>query len=183
MNSELVDIVRQHCVELSPRPTDVSPQLNALPGIKAVLFDIYGTLLISAAGDITLQSGTSSNDAFQTALIVCGVSTDVTESVSVELLHSTIEQHKRVARQHGSESPEVDIVNVWRDVLQHISDAADLPPEQLDGVNASRLATEYEVRTNPVWPMPEVGPCLADLRNRGLLLGVVSNAQEMTPPC
>nr|WP_226895443.1 HAD family hydrolase [Luteolibacter marinus] len=32
-------------------PTGIPPQLDPLPGIKAVIFDIYGTLLISAAGD------------------------------------------------------------------------------------------------------------------------------------
>ena len=181
MNSELVDIVRQHCVELSPLPTGVTPELNPLPDVKAVLFDIYGTLLISAAGDITLQTGMSSEDAFQAALIACGVPTDGAASITVDLLRSTIDQHKALAMQQGSESPEVDIVDVWRDVLKDLGDKADLPTEQLRGIDAGRLATEYEVRTNPVWPMPDFTPCLSDLRDRGLLLGVISNAQEMTP--
>src|SRR5690606_5884506 len=34
-----------------PLPTGWMPRLKPLPGIRAVIFDIYGTLLISAAGD------------------------------------------------------------------------------------------------------------------------------------
>lgn len=36
---------------MKPLPTGIAPRLGELPDLKAVLFDIYGTLLISAAGD------------------------------------------------------------------------------------------------------------------------------------
>ena len=40
-----------------------------------------------------------------------------------------------------------------------------------------RLAVEYEGRANPVWPMPGLKECLAGLVEKGLVLGIVSNAQ------
>jgi putative hydrolase of the HAD superfamily len=42
------------------------------------------------------------------------------------------------------------------------------------------LAVEYEARTNPVWPMPELEECLAGFVSAGLPLGIVSNAQFYT---
>ena len=37
---------------LSPIDTGVSPSYTEDPAIKAVVFDIYGTLLVSSSGDI-----------------------------------------------------------------------------------------------------------------------------------
>ncbi|MHC4879487.1 MAG: HAD family hydrolase [Planctomycetota bacterium] len=166
---------------MAPQPTGVEPTLNLIPGIKAVLFDIYGTLLISGAGDISLQTETSSDVAFQSALSNCGLPAAVSETVEVTLLQSTIDEHKVMARQRGRESPEVNIVDVWSDVLRKISARSEFASGDRFDLNTSRLAIEYEVRTNPVWPMPGIQACLSDLRQRKLLLGVISNAQEMTP--
>ena len=38
--------------ELSPLPTGVKASGEPLDGIKGVVFDIYGTLLISGSGDV-----------------------------------------------------------------------------------------------------------------------------------
>jgi putative hydrolase of the HAD superfamily len=43
------------------------------------------------------------------------------------------------------------------------------------------LAIEYECRVNPTWPMPDLLPMLAALRQRGIKLGIISNAQFFTP--
>ncbi|MEM1063178.1 MAG: HAD family hydrolase, partial [Planctomycetota bacterium] len=44
----------------------------------------------------------------------------------------------------------------------------------------ARLATEYECRVNPVWPMPGCRELLRALHARRLPLGIVSNAQFFT---
>ncbi|MFW5845522.1 MAG: HAD family hydrolase [Planctomycetota bacterium] len=49
----LFDDIRQRCTPLQPEPTGVEPVLRDLGRIRAVLFDIYGTLVISAASDPT----------------------------------------------------------------------------------------------------------------------------------
>ena len=68
MDSNIAELVRRHCQPMTARPTGVEARLTRLPNIRAVLFDIYGTLLLSGAGDITLQTGTSSDEAFRAAL-------------------------------------------------------------------------------------------------------------------
>ena len=169
-----IEIIRRHCRELVPQPTHVAARLDPLPNIQAVLFDIYGTLLVSGAGDITLQTGTSNGDAFRAALIECGLPREAASPLSAERLREKIAEHHARSRSRGVATPEVDLVAVWRDVLAEIGGTA---ASQLD---AEQLAVEYEVRINPVWPMPGIVDCLDDLRSRGLPLGIVSNAQAMT---
>ncbi len=181
MSPGCADIIRLHCHPMAPQPTETAAVLNPIPGIRAVLFDIYGTLLVSGAGDITLQTGTSSDDAFRAALAACGLSPDAVTALSADLLQDTIAEHHEAARSRGIEFPEVDIVAVWRDVLAKIAADAELPDETCERVDLDRLALEYEVRTNPVWPMPDTLDCLNELRSRGLSLGIISNAQAMTP--
>jgi len=47
-----VDEILQHRAEMQPLNTTVDPKLERLSGIKAVVFDIYGTLVISGCGDV-----------------------------------------------------------------------------------------------------------------------------------
>lgn len=181
MSPDFAEIVRRHCQIMTPQPTETAAVLNRLPGIRAVLFDIYGTLLLSGAGDITLQTGTSSDDAFRAALGECGVRESALASLSAKLLQETIAEHHAAGRAQGIEFPEVDIVSVWKDVLPKIATASDESGVIPADVDLDRLAVEYEVRTNPVWPMPDTLECLRTLQGRGLPLGIVSNAQAMTP--
>ncbi len=49
---EWESLIRTNSTPLSPIPTSMSPHLPSLPKIKAVLFDVYGTLLISGSGEV-----------------------------------------------------------------------------------------------------------------------------------
>lgn len=40
---------------LEPIPTGLKPKLTKLPQIEAVIFDIYGTLVVSGTGDISMR--------------------------------------------------------------------------------------------------------------------------------
>ena len=46
------DIIRAHCRPRDPLPTGATPVLRPLAGLRTVLFDVYGTLLISASGEL-----------------------------------------------------------------------------------------------------------------------------------
>jgi len=48
--SPLAELVRESLRPLPVAPTGLSPKLPRLDGIRAVVFDLYGTLLVSAAG-------------------------------------------------------------------------------------------------------------------------------------
>jgi len=83
-------------------------------------------------------------------------------------------------RAKGRECPEVDILSVWANVAKRLHGAG-LIASGPDEATLARLAIERECRVNPVWVMPGALETLALLRERGIRLGIVSNAQFFTP--
>ncbi|MFO7902042.1 MAG: HAD family hydrolase [Pirellulaceae bacterium] len=167
--------------------TGVQPVVRPLRGIKCVLFDIYGTLFISATGDVGAAAARQREQAFREALRAVGLQLReatarherVGEWRAGDHLIAAIRDAHQDSRNQGIEYPEVDIIAIWKDTLQRLSESKWLasPPEHVD---LYELALEYEVRTNPTWPMPGVSDCLRRLVHRGLRLGLVSNAQFFT---
>ncbi len=103
---------------------------------------------------------------------------DPPPSAAHHLLASIHDAHQQAHRQ-GIEFPEIDILAIWDDTLERLRSAGQLAavPTQVD---LASLAVEYEVRVNPTWPMPRAAESLRDLRERGLRLGIISNAQFFT---
>jgi len=177
--ADLVARIRDLSAELRPEPTGVTPRLTPLQGIRAVLFDIYGTLMISASGDIGTDSASSpGDDAFRTAFASVGIDPGLLRDTSgAGLLEDAVRSDHSARRAAGTEYPEVDILVIWQRVLDSLpGGAVRLPPRELE-----RLALEYECRSNPVWPMPGLAELLRGLRTAGMHLGLVSNAQFYTP--
>ncbi|MEM8866395.1 MAG: HAD family hydrolase [Planctomycetota bacterium] len=172
--NEIATIIHRLSEPLSPQPTGVEPRLPALPGIRVVLFDIYGTLLISASGDISLTSGAAKGEAATEALAAVGVSLGVDGQQVVDSLLETIQTSHA---ESDVEYPEVDIVATWQATVQRLSDGE----IALDDATARRLATEYECRVNSIWPMPGLADLLDAIATAGLRRGIVSNAQFFTP--
>jgi putative hydrolase of the HAD superfamily len=167
---------------LAPQPTGVAPKLLPLQSVRAVLFDIYGTLFVSGSGDIGTAQATDNDDAFWAALTALGLEGRVRKPTPAgsTLIETAIGAAHQRSREAGTEYPEVDITEIWRSVLAALS--AELPPEDPDAASLiRRLAVEYECRVNPVWPMPGLREVLAAQRSAGRLLGIVSNAQFYTP--
>ncbi len=162
----LVGRIRYLSTPLEPIPTDVAPRLDPLRGIRAVLFDVYGTLVISASGDIGPAGERDTTSAFAAALEAAGIAAPT--NVGPARLEQAIRAFHAQRKAAGTEFPEVDILDIWGHVL----------PSQ---DHLARLAVEYECRVNPVWPMPGLGRLLENLRRRPLVLGIVSNAQFYTP--
>ena len=166
---------------LGPEPTHVVPRLVPLGEVRAVVWDIYGTLLVSGAGDVgTTVASADRADALREALDSGGGQGDLAAAVvrGVELLAATIADERAAASAPGVERPEVEIRTVWRRVIAQLETEGQLATTAID---IERLAIEYECRVNPAWPMPGAREVLAELRRRGLLLGIVSNAQFYTP--
>jgi len=183
--------IKSKLVKLTPIPTRLKPKLKVPGPIRAVLFDIYGTLLISNSGEIShakLISGKGSikhgehrvkiNELFK----VCGYKPS--KELSAHLVSSTlrqkiIERHKELQAQ-GIEHPEVDIRDIWRKALNNLWEGKMLV-ESPSPFSVDLLALQYELATNPVWPMPGFPSIIRELRDMGLRLGIVSNAQFYTP--
>ncbi len=180
MTSRFRDTILRHCQPADPIPTGQPTRLVPLSGVRAVLFDIYGTMLISASGDVGTAADEQKSTAFAEALAAAEVAPGEGDSGGGQALVETIRRHHEQAHARGVEYPEVEIRRVWCDVLERIGARGEngKPP---DGPRIERIAVEYEVRSNPVWPMPQLAACLAGLAADGLQLGIVSNAQFFTP--
>ena len=178
MTESYLQVIREHASPLDLQPTDEKPKLGRLPNIKAVIFDIYGTMLMSGSGEVgTAATENHHFEAIQTTLQAHGV--DTTHLPTDFGLEATIRQHHDLAREADIEFPEVDILAVWKDALAGCAAAGQLNLDQLD-LDYSQIALEYECRVNPVWPMPNLENCLDALRGEAIL-GVISNAQFFTP--
>ncbi|MBU4460521.1 MAG: HAD family hydrolase [Verrucomicrobia bacterium] len=182
MRSDLIELAASLLRPLSPEPTAVAPDLRPLPGIRAVLFDVYGTLLVSEAGE-PVECGRPHGDlAVCAAFEACGLSSCPTDkAAAVDLvLRRVVSAEKDRLRAAGSPHPEIDILAVWSRVLDLCRTeglvSTDIPEPDLE-----RLALVHECMANPVWPMPGAADTLAGLRARGFVLGIVSNAQFYTP--
>jgi len=173
-------IFRENAQPLQPIPTDCSPVLRPLPGIRAVLFDVYGTLLISASGEVGISRQMARQAAFLEALQASGIEASPEAGNYVGLFFDTIEELHAEGRAQGVEYPEVDFADVWQQVLDQLAARQLIAGATPNRRVCQRLAVEFEARVNPVWPMPGVRCCLEQLASGGWLLGIVSNAQFYT---
>lgn len=181
LQSDLIERIRQLSSPMKPYPTEVAEWLTTLPGIRAVLFDIYGTLFISGTGDISIAHAMSNEHALAEALQFAGYSGDLDQagSVGIKYLLQAIQHSHAARRKVGIESPEVDIRREWKTVLSQLQ-KDQLLHGDITAETVARLSVDYECRVNPVWPMPTLVETLTMLKKSGLILGIVSNAQFYT---
>ena len=164
------EVLARHIRPLSPIPTGEIPVLDRLRPFRAILFDVYGTLLISAAGEIAADETETANDGDLGRLFArYGVSTPGRKVV--EALRQAIREAHAQARRKGIDCPEVDILKIWRQVLR---------PHKPSAIEA--LALEYELIVNPVFAMPGAVDLLAACRTARIPMGIISNAQCYTAP-
>ena len=160
----------RHIHPLAPIPTGEIPTgLSKIRRLKAILFDVYGTLVISRSGD--MDSHVLSREQQR---VLAGVlrrhGIDRTPENIIDSLKRTIENDHENLRQEGIDYPEVDIVRVWETVLG-----------SRDTARVKAFALEYEMVVNPVYPMPGLEDLLSTCRQQKRLLGIISNAQFFTP--
>jgi putative hydrolase of the HAD superfamily len=174
------EIYQECCRPLEPIPTGKEPVLARLTGIRAVLFDLYGTLFISASGEVGTSRESASGKALAEALAATGIRPIRPVVGSVTCLFDAIEASHAASRQAGVRYPEVDIVEIWRTVVAELGRRGVLQDRAWETAQLERLAVEYEARANSVWPMPGLEACLAGISQSGILMGIVSNAQFYT---
>ncbi|NUQ61414.1 MAG: HAD family hydrolase [Pirellulales bacterium] len=174
------EILKRQSKPISPTPTAEKPRLPLLEGVRAVLFDVYGTLFTSGSGEVGTARPATCETAFAGALAAVRISTTLSPADGLELLVGRIEQLHMEARRKGIEHPEVDIIEVWRFVVGQLAGKGTDEHETAARVDLRQLAVEFEARANPVWPMPGLTDCLRQLRSRRLAMGIISNAQFYT---
>jgi putative hydrolase of the HAD superfamily len=154
---------------LAPIPTALAPSGALRQKVGGILFDIYGTLFISASGDIgTARRGSPQGAELAELLARFGVR-EAPEAV-LDRFFEAIAAHHRRQQALGVGHPEVVIDRIWRSVLNWGSRE-----------KARDFAVAFELIANPVYPMPGLAQTLGSLKAAGLRLGLISNAQFFTP--
>lgn len=167
--------------EVKPIETGVVPEFSTDENIKAIIFDIYGTLLVSSSGDIDQAEISTKN--LEEAFKASNIEIVNPEDNSLEhILHDfeyTIKICHQEAKKNQVPHPEIDILSIWEIVLLHAR------RKGLIGFNGDanimRMTCVFEFLSNKVFPMPGMKEVLAELKRRKYPLGIVSNAQFYTP--
>jgi putative hydrolase of the HAD superfamily len=166
MNKELA---APHLRPLRPIPTVMAPTGRLKPPVKCLLCDIYGTLFISASGDIG-SAGPVDRRSMQLDRLLSRYGHSLSAEKVLERLHRTIRAFHARSRNQGVDYPEVVIEKVWEKVLDFD-----------DTQHLRKFAVEFEMIRNQVWPMPGLEKLLAHCRSNGIVMGIISNAQFFTP--
>jgi putative hydrolase of the HAD superfamily len=155
---------------LAPEATDVRPAGRIETSVRAMLFDVYGTLLISASGEIGTVAEKSNPAEKLKPLFQRYEIAQAPEAVTEALADATLHRHARM-KAEGTDFPEIVIEAIWQSVLGW-----------QDPVKIRAFALEFELLVNPVWPMPHLHALFAVCRRHQIAMGIISNAQFYTQP-
>ncbi len=162
-------VLQKYLRPLAPIATALKPRGELRDRIECVLFDIYGTLFISASGEISLirqgLHGVRDLQQLMSKFAVRG-----SPQTLLDEFNCVIEAEHAEGRRHGVDFPEVDIEAIWTQILRIEDKTA-----------VRQFALEFELIANPVYPMPHLEDLLTACRRLGLLMGIISNAQFYTP--
>ncbi len=161
--------IRSRLRPLTPEPTGIQQKTGKLPPIRCVLFDIYGTLFISASGDIGIAKG-AKKPLRQLGSLLNRFDIDLTPEELLAAYYRTIETDHQRSRSSGIEFPEVDIVHIWKEVLGSASDR-----------QVQEFAVAFEILANATYPVPNLATLLKACRKSSARMGLISNAQFYTP--
>ncbi len=154
---------------LSPIPTGLKPSGSLHPPAACVLLDVYGTLFISASGDLhSFEIDPAKRETLRVLLERWRV--PGTPEILVKQLLTAIQASHTRLKARGVDFPEVRIERLWNSLLRF-----DEPRR------SKAFAAEFESVANPVHPMPRLREFLAGLKDRKILMGILSNAQFYTP--
>jgi putative hydrolase of the HAD superfamily len=146
---------------LRPLPAQRLPRVP-----RAVLFDVYGTLLLPAGRP---DRGPFSQESRASSLLrrhaVALSAADVAARIG-----QVVNRERESLRARGIPHPEVRIERIWAGMLPGRTEA-----------EIGALAAGWEAAVRPVAPAPGCRALLGRLRSAGLSLGILSNAQFYTP--
>jgi FMN phosphatase YigB (HAD superfamily) len=146
---------RFHFLKSAPKPA--TPPL----AYRAVIFDIYGTLLIAPAGGVKVDL--DADTRLRSVINEFGFHAPDSPSTAI---HDVVRKHHIAANAAGNLYPEVDLRDSWREALG------------LDeGTPTHELVVAIEAVWHPAALMPGAMATIQSLAASGLSLGILSNAQ------
>ncbi|MDR2758058.1 MAG: HAD family hydrolase [Spirochaetaceae bacterium] len=145
---------------------------SPLRGIRAVLFDIYGTLFTSAAGDI--GSGDEYRRGYLDALALKYIPGCTGEELKKYFYEAIRQAHARLYPRKAY--PEIRVEEIWASLFR-----GGLARYGITGIDPEEFALRYELAVNPVFPKPNIPELFEKLQKIPMILGIISNAQFFTP--
>lgn len=170
--------------KLKPIPTSADPLVYRDRDIKAVVFDIYGTLLISSSGDIEeaeLSVNNVLNSFEAVGISLNGSDKKLSAAFVISEYLGKIQEHKHIKNIHENQFPEVDTREIWFEVFK-ILQSMRIISGNIDKKKILEFAFIFELLSNPVYPMPGMKNIIKYLNQKKIPLGIVSNAQFYSPP-
>ena len=163
------ELIADYLSPMLPKATSMTPGGRPKERIRCVLFDIYGTLFISGSGDIGVSKKALPR-ILKLDRLLQQFNLRIKSRELIQKLSRAIEDEHRRLRDTGIDYPEIEIDQVWKQILK------------IDDLSlVRRFAIQYELIVNPVYPMPNLKSTLAACRQKNLPMGVISNAQFFTP--
>jgi len=163
------NLLSKYIKPIFPRPSSFHRSGKLEDKIRCILFDIYGTLLVSSSGDIGIAKRESyTSEKLENLLNKFGI--QQTPSDILKRFFATIDDAHQTLKEKGVDFPEVEIDRIWMRVLEI---------DDLDRVRA--FAMEFELIVNAVYPMPNFEKTLSACKDLDVLMGIISNAQFYTP--
>jgi putative hydrolase of the HAD superfamily len=169
--------------EIKPVKTNIQSDYKYDSNIKILVFDIYGTLIVSSSGDLDKDTATSKHVITalnQGGFFFVDVNTQNKNAGQlINLFHQTIVEEQNKLKQQNYPYPEVDIIKVWSYCINIFEQKNIIKRNNPTCIKT--VTTVFEILSNKVWPMPEMNKVLNTLQQKDIPLGIVSNAQFYTP--
>jgi putative hydrolase of the HAD superfamily len=145
----------------------LKPKLKNIEGIKAILIDVYGTFITSPADGLLEMNEEVS---LRKTIKEFGLNISF-KKLKEQYYEGIVQEIERKAR-GGIKHPEVVIENIWSSILKSIN---------AKGVNKFKIAYFFDWNSDRNKLYPNAFETLNTLKQNGLKLGIVSNAQFYTP--
>lgn len=182
---------RFHCPR-QPDPVDVPLRPTPIPGIRAVLWDIYGTLFGCALGDLEASMRDGQRQQAAAWLLVKEFSLQpplsqlypgIPPQIALrDRLVELIDESHCKSRAAGIKYPEVLIEKLWQTIVDDCCRLGWSPPrDELASHTACRLAYFFEAALEKTYLYCGAAICLDTLNRAGIVQGIISNAQFYTP--
>lgn len=187
MESKYLEFIQKYLSKtpvMYPEPTPIKASWHKENNIRAVVFDIYGTILVSESGDIEESDISARNleESLRAANIKVQVNGDALQEMLFQMLQSF---RGEIIRLHETERstekpyPEIDILSIWNIILNHQRKLQHI--EIQNPLCIKCFTFLFENLSNTIYPMPGLKEVMNRISATGMPMGIISNAQFYTP--
>jgi len=177
---QIRDRISRLAVPKEPIDTGFEARLSHTKQIQAVYVDVYGTILISGTEPMMRKNEDRNRMLLGQTYQSFGIDdSDEILNSSIRTLKSLIEESHREQKAEGTDHPEVDIIEIWEDLIAEVFGRYD--PGELTKEQIPVLLTDFVSRYDEPWLMPGLEEMLTGLSERGIGTGIISNSQFYTP--